>query len=98
MQGGRLYLLPFGANVDSVPHLAMIAGSSIKYPWVLLTATFVETNVFGLLVSGSTLLFGGRYLERAWGSAEFAKLMLVVVIIPNALCYLVNNMSGWLWP
>jgi membrane associated rhomboid family serine protease len=52
------------------------------------TASFVEQNVFGLLVSGLTLFYGGRYLERAWGSAEYAKFILIVGVIPNILCFL----------
>lgn len=69
------------------PYLAVVPGKSIIYPWVFVTASFVEQNLLGLAVSGLTLFFGGRYLERAWGSAEFAKFVLVSTAIPNLLAF-----------
>ena len=53
-----------------------------------MSATFVEQNIFGLFVTGLTLFFGGRYLERAWGLKEFAKFILIICFIPNTLCFL----------
>lgn len=63
--------------------LALIPQWSLFYPWVYLTATFAEQNVVTLLVAGVTILFGGKYLERAWGSKEFGKFVLIVTLIPN---------------
>jgi len=48
----------------------------------------VEQNLLGLITTGLTVFYGGRYLERAWGSHEFTKFMLFVAMIPNMLAYL----------
>lgn len=71
------------------PLLSLVPGTSFKYPWTLVTATFVEQNIFGMIVSGLTIFFGGRYLERAWGAKDFAKFILITCIIPNTLCFLI---------
>jgi len=84
---------PITSVGDGVPYLALIPGASIVYPWVFMLATVVEQNVFGLLITGLTILYGGRYLERAWGSKEFAKFMLFISMIPNLLSFLIYALS-----
>lgn len=71
-----------------VPYLTIIPGVSIVYPWVFLTATFVEQNVFGLFITGATLFYGGRYLERAWSSPEYTKFILLAALVPNCTAFL----------
>ena len=44
-----------------------------------------STTVLTLLVGGATVLLGGRYLERAWGSLEFGKFVMIVTLLPNVL-------------
>jgi membrane associated rhomboid family serine protease len=73
---------------DGVPYLTIVPGQSIIYPWVFLLATTVEENLLGLIVTGLTVFYGGRYLERAWGSNEFTKFILFVAMIPNILSFL----------
>ena len=68
-----------------VPSLAIVPQYVLFRPWVLLTAPLVELNLFTLLISGATIFYGGKYLERAWSSAEFAKFILVVSLAPNVL-------------
>ena len=63
--------------------LAVIPQWSLFYPWTFFTATYAEQNVFTLLVTGATILYGGKYLERAWTTKEFGKFVLVVTLIPN---------------
>lgn len=63
--------------------LALIPQWSLFYPWVYITATFAEQNVITLLIAGATILYGGKYLERAWGCKEFGKFLLVVTTLPN---------------
>ncbi|KAF2839653.1 cytochrome c oxidase subunit I [Patellaria atrata CBS 101060] len=70
-----------------VPWLSVIPGQSIVYPWTFLTATLVEQNLFALLITGPALFYGGRYLERAWSSQEYAKFMLFIGVIPNILSF-----------
>lgn len=78
---------PFTRTGNGTPYIAIVPRTSWKYPWTFATATFVEQNVFGLIVTGLTLFYGGRYLERAWSSNEFAKFILFVGVIPNILCF-----------
>lgn len=70
-----------------VPYLSLIPQLSIIYPWTFVTTTLVESNIFTLGTTGVTLFYGGRYLERAWSSAEFVKFLLIVTLIPNTLCF-----------
>jgi hypothetical protein len=79
---------PLTSVGDGVPYLTIVPGQSIIYPWVFLLATAVEENLLGLLVTGLTVFYGGRYLERAWGSTEFTKFILFVSMIPNVLSFL----------
>lgn len=80
---------PLVSKGDGLPYLAIVPGRSIKYPWVFLLATLVEQNLFGLIITGLTIGYGGRYLERAWGSKEFAKFMLFIAMIPNLITWMI---------
>ncbi|KAL1901388.1 hypothetical protein Sste5346_001793 [Sporothrix stenoceras] len=70
-----------------IPYLNLIPQLSIIYPWTFLTTTLVESNIFTLGIACVTLHQGGRYLERAWSSREFAKFLLVASLIPNLLTF-----------
>ncbi|OAA43831.1 hypothetical protein NOR_04406 [Metarhizium rileyi] len=72
-----------------IPYLTLVPQLSLVYPWTFLTSAFVESNVFTLTISGLTLYHGGRYLERAWSSADLAKFLVLVTLIPNVLTFLV---------
>ncbi|EQL01425.1 hypothetical protein G6O67_002661 [Ophiocordyceps sinensis] len=72
-----------------IPYLTFIPQLSLVYPWTLLTTTLVEGNVFTLAIAGVTLYHGGRYLERAWSSAELAKFLVLVSLVPNLLTFCV---------
>ncbi|KAH9827066.1 DUF1751-domain-containing protein [Teratosphaeria destructans] len=73
----------------AVPYLVLIPLQSLKFPWTLLTAALVENNILSLSVSGAVIWFGGRYLERGWGSREFGKFVLFVTVIPNVFSLVV---------
>ena len=47
--------------------------------------TFVEQNIFTVLLNPATIFYGGKYLERAWGSREFSKFIVTVTLIPNVV-------------
>jgi membrane associated rhomboid family serine protease len=49
----------------------------------------VEQNIFTVLLNAATLFYGGKYLERAWGSREFAKFIVIIAVIPNVVVALV---------
>lgn len=70
-----------------IPYLNLIPQLSLIYPWTFLTTTLVESNVFTLAIAALTLYHGGRYLERAWSSREFAKFLFVTAFVPNTLCF-----------
>lgn len=72
-----------------IPYLPLVPSKVLYYPWTLLTATFVEQNIFTLLINGATLFYGGKYLERAWGSREFGKFILAISLVPNVVAVLI---------
>jgi membrane associated rhomboid family serine protease len=78
-----------GTQVFTVPYLAIVPALSITYPWTFVTASLVEQNIFTLAITLVTLFYGGKYLERAWGSAEFGKFLLVVSLVPNFLSFVI---------
>ena len=71
-----------------VEWLTLVPQLSLFYPWTFLTTTLVEHNIFTLSIAALTLYHGGRYLESAWSSREFAKFLLVVSLIPKTLTFL----------
>ncbi|KAL4910721.1 hypothetical protein BDW74DRAFT_141724 [Aspergillus multicolor] len=74
-----------------VPYLTLVPSQFLFYPWTLLTATFVEQNIFTVLLNLATIFYGGKYLERAWGSREFTKFIVTIALVPNVVivpCYL----------
>lgn len=72
-----------------IPYLTLVPQLSLVYPWTFLTCTLVESNIFTLSISALTLYHGGRYLERAWSSADLAKFLVVTTLVPNVLTFLV---------
>ena len=69
--------------------LSLIPQQSVFYPWVFFTATFAERNLLTLVIAGGTVLYGGKYLERAWDTREFGKFVLVVTLLPNLAASLI---------
>ncbi|ATY63288.1 rhomboid family [Cordyceps militaris] len=70
-----------------LPYLTLVPQLSLVYPWTFLTATLVEGNLFTLGMACVALYHGGRYLERAWSSADLAKFLVVVSLVPNLLTF-----------
>lgn len=77
-----------GSRQYYAPYITIVPSLSIVYPWVFVTATFAEQNIFGLLITAVTLFYGGRYLERAWSSSEYIKFLALVAIVPNIASFL----------
>jgi membrane associated rhomboid family serine protease len=63
---------------------------SLIYPWTFLTTTFIENNIFTFGISGVAIWHGGKYLERAWTSKEFAKFVVIVALLPNVLTFVAH--------
>ncbi|RFU29770.1 hypothetical protein B7463_g6588, partial [Scytalidium lignicola] len=76
-----------GQNDIVVPYLVLVPQLSLIYPWTFATTSLVENNIFTLAISGFTIFYGGRYLERAWTSKEFAKFLAIVSILPNIFTF-----------
>lgn len=70
-----------------IPYLTLVPQLSLVYPWTFVTSTLVESNIFTLAVACFTLYQGGRYLERAWSSADLAKFLVIVSLVPNVLTF-----------
>lgn len=81
--------LRLGGDGTSGHYLALIPQWALFTPWVYFTATYSEQNVVTILIAGATILYGGKYLERAWGSLEFGKFILVVTLLPNFVASLI---------
>lgn len=77
------------SQLFTVPYLTVVPALSIVFPWTFITATLVEQNIFTLAITLATIFYGGKYLERAWGSKEFGKFLLVLAVIPNFLTFIV---------
>lgn len=71
----------------AIPFLVAIPIKSLRYPWTILTGALVENNVVSIAISASVIYFGGRYLERAWGSREFGRFVLFVTMLPNVITF-----------
>ena len=66
-----------------VPYLTVVTPAlSVLYPWVILTTSFVETSVMGFVLTGATLVFGGRYCERVWSTKELAWFVGLQSVVP----------------
>lgn len=72
-----------------IPYLTLVPQLSLVFPWTFLSSALVESNVFTLAISALTLYHGGRYLERAWSSADLAKFLALVTLVPNVLTFLI---------
>ncbi|GAA5816155.1 hypothetical protein MFLAVUS_009681 [Mucor flavus] len=85
-----MYRLNSEADADSdilsvCPFIGLLPGFVMFAPWTFLTATFYEDNMITLLCSVVVLLFCGKYLERAWGSKELLKFVLVTAVLSNVV-------------
>ena len=79
----------FSSPEWAIPYLVLVPTTAYKFPWTFLTAALVENNFVSMGVSVVVIWFGGRYLERAWGSKEFGKFALFVTMVPNLSAFFV---------
>ena len=77
---------PVSGTADSkVPFLTLVPAQCYRYPWTIITSTFVEQNVLNLLINTTAVFLSGRYLERAWSSKDFAIVVIIASALPNIL-------------
>ncbi|KAI9337078.1 eukaryotic integral membrane protein-domain-containing protein [Pilaira anomala] len=74
---------PEASLLSVCPFIGLLPGFVMYAPWTFLTAAFYEDNIITLLLSVVVLLFCGKYLERAWGSKELLKFVIVTAILSN---------------
>jgi membrane associated rhomboid family serine protease len=81
-----------------IPLLTFIPTKSpvLLTPWVLVTSSFIEENLFGLCLSLSVIFYLGRYLETMWGTKQFAKFILVMVLSTNSSIYLYYRLKSFI--
>lgn len=75
---------PMGTHM---PWLVMVPGESWKFPWVLLTAGWVELSVIELIISAVTLPLACRYLERIWGAKELIRFCCITIVGSNIIAF-----------
>jgi len=72
------------------PYITLVPGSSIFYPWTLLSSALVETSITELLVTLIVIPASLRYLERLWGTIETIKFIVVSIVVSNVIVFAVN--------
>lgn len=75
------------SKIPVVYALTLVPRTSYYLVWTFITASFVNSNIFTLGISVSTLLLGGRYIERAWSSKELVKFYAAVILVPNLIMF-----------
>ena len=73
----------------AIPYLVLVPTRSLLFPWTFVTAALVENNIVSLAVSGVVIWFGGRYLERAWGSKGLGWFLGVATVVPNVMAFFI---------
>ncbi|KAG4300887.1 hypothetical protein PCK1_002964 [Pneumocystis canis] len=80
-------LLFLKEEYSELPFMVIIPGTSYLYIWTFFIAAFIENNFFTLILLLGLLYYGGRYLEKSWGSRSLIKFILIITIIPNILTW-----------
>ncbi|OBZ80275.1 hypothetical protein A0J61_11676, partial [Choanephora cucurbitarum] len=87
-----IYRLQLEADADTpivsiCPFIGLLPGFVMYAPWTFLTATFYESNLVTLVFSVVVLLLCGKYLERAWGSRELLKYVIISAVLSNVVTW-----------
>lgn len=87
-----IYRLQVDADPETVilsicPFIGLLPGFVMYAPWTFLTAAFYESNIITLSISVVILLFCGKYLERAWGSKELLKFIIITAVLSNVVTW-----------
>ncbi|KAK5770291.1 hypothetical protein PVK06_046441 [Gossypium arboreum] len=73
---------------SSPTYFALIPARTIPFGWNLITASYVEQSIQGLVVSTLGLLFMGKLLEPTWGSKEFLKFIFAVNFLTSVCVFI----------
>lgn len=80
-----LYVLARWSAPTATRLLTLVPARFYIHPWTIVTSTFVEQDIVNLLINTTAVYLSGRYLERAWGSKDFATVVLFATTVPNLL-------------
>ncbi|MEY2849836.1 MAG: hypothetical protein RI885_2503 [Actinomycetota bacterium] len=92
--GVTAFVFVFGLlPVPVLGYLAFFTPDFTARPWSILTSVFVQTSIFGLLLSGLALFLFGRILESLLGRWRFLALYLLSAM-GGAAAVALTNPSG----
>lgn len=82
-----------------VPILTFIATRSpvLYRPWVLVTSSLIEEDFVGFTFSFMLIFYLGKYLENVWGGREFAKFILINILLCNLIIYFYYTFKGFIF-
>lgn len=69
----------------AMPGFQLVPSRVITHPWTLLTSSFCEGSLLGLVCTMTNTLIAVRYFEKVWGSREIAKFLVIVSTMSNLL-------------
>mmetsp|Transcript_30521 Transcript_30521/g.58768 ORF Transcript_30521/g.58768 Transcript_30521/m.58768 type:complete len:312 (-) Transcript_30521:178-1113(-) len=70
------------------PFLTLVPGKTLPCVWNVVTAGYIETSFWMLLLNGCALLILARYLEPIWGSKEFLQFIVVINAAVGVLTFM----------
>jgi membrane associated rhomboid family serine protease len=70
--------------------LTLIPGNTIRCPWNLVTSSFIESSLLGLVISLAVLFLTANVAEAVYGPIEFAKLIAVAAFSSGSVCFVVQ--------
>ncbi|KAA8539334.1 hypothetical protein F0562_026026 [Nyssa sinensis] len=73
---------------SAVTYLALIPARTIPFGWNLITGSYIEQSIHGVVISTVGLLFLGKLLEPIWGSREFLKFVFVVNFLTSVCAFI----------
>ena len=87
------YQYPFrGADgALAYPHLVLVPGPSLKFPWTLVSAALFETSVPEFAAAIAVLALAGPRVEALWGWPELLNFAVLVVGVSNVLAVAVAH-------
>lgn len=68
----------------------LVPGQTIRMPWNLVTSSFIEPTLLGLVLSLAVLLLTANAAEPVYGAKEFAKLIGVAALSSGIVCFVVQ--------
>lgn len=70
--------------------MTLIPGQTIRMPWNLVTSSFIESSLLGLLLSLAVLFLTANEAEAVYGPTEFAKLIGVAALSSGIVSFVVQ--------